>query len=348
MMNYSSHTRDVSHRYLERMAASLSASRHGLHVEWFDHWHPALDEALESLPEKASCPHELFRLLVQTPGSTPKRATLVTEHGVPVAVAGLRQRGWCSWEPVTQWIVPGAVFPAQPGYLIPVLEALGVDVWVAWWRMESPPPPSRWTRYMASTPTHRIRCSDDFERYWRENKYFKTIQNKRNRCRDFILAVNSPGSAEWTITNWEANWRTNPTNVDPSLPDRIVAARYLEKQGRYYTLSLLDQGTPIGGATMTVHHNDLVAGVIYREPEYDWYGIGVRLIDACISFAAESGFETIDLGGGHDYKKYWAPQEGKHWLLNICPEPLFRAKQVVNWARRMRGKVTELTQPSKA
>jgi hypothetical protein len=25
--------------------------------------------------------------------------------------------------------------------------------------------------------------------------------------------------------------------------------------------------------------------------------------------------------------------------LNVCPEPLFRAKQVVNWARTIRGKL---------
>jgi hypothetical protein len=316
---------------------------HGLDVAWFHHWHPALDEALKSLPEMESCPHDLFRLMIQTPGSTPKRTALITERGVPVAVAGLRQIGWHCWEPITQWIIPGVVFPARPGYLIPALESLGVEVWVAWWRMESPPPASRLTRCLTSTLTHRMRCADDFEGYWRETKHFKNVRNMRNRCQGFTLAVNSPGSAEWTIRNWEANWRNDPTIVAPGLPERIVAAQYLENQGRHYTLLLLDLSTPIAGATMTVHHNDLVAGVIYREPEYDRYGVGIRLLDLTFSFAAESGFETYDLGGKHDYKKNWAPQAGEHWLFNICPEPLFRAKQAANWTRQIRGEVAELT-----
>jgi CelD/BcsL family acetyltransferase involved in cellulose biosynthesis len=97
-----------------------------------------------------------------------------------------------------------------------------------------------------------------------------------------------------------------------------------------------------------VHHNDLVAGVIYREPEYDWYGVGVRLIDLVFSFAAEKGFETMDLGGGHDYKQKWAPQEGERWQFNVCPEYLYRAKQVVNWGRTVRQKVTDWVHSSQA
>lgn len=315
---------------------SLLAS---LKVTWFEEWHPVLDEALQELPEKDNCPHELYRLLVQNPGSARKRTALVTERGTPIAVVGLRQTGRHQWEPITQWIIPGIVFPAQPEHLIPVLEALGVDIWVAWWRMESTPPPSRLMRYLESTPVYRMRCSDDFERYWRETKYFKTIQHKRNRCQEFTLAINPPGSAEWVIKNWDAKWRDNSA-ISPALSDRIIAAKYLEGLGQHYTLVLLDRDTPIGGATNTVHHKDLVAGVIYREPEYDWHGVGVRLIDLVFSFAAENGFETMDIGGGHDYKKHWAPQEGERWQFTICPEYLYRAKQVVNWGRKIRGQAS--------
>jgi hypothetical protein len=315
----------------------LLATYNGLDVMWFDSWHPALDEALESLPEMETCPHELYRLLVKNPGPARKRVALVVEQGEPVAVVGLRQRGRYSWEPVTQWIVPGTVSPAKPGYLIPALEATRSDVWVAWWRMGDPPPPSRLTRCLESTPTYRLHCSEDFERYWRDNGYFKTIRRIRNRCRDLILVINSPGSAEWIIRNWEARWRDSPTLADPSLADRILAAEYLENQGRYHTLLLLDGGTPAGGATMTVQHKDLIAGVLYREPQYHRFGVGDRLIDLSFTFAAENGFETFDIGGGHDYKKHWARQEGERWWFNLCPEPLFRAKQIVKWARRLGG-----------
>ena len=318
----------------------LPVSYHQLDVTWFDSWQPILDEALQELPEQDNCPHELYRLLMQNPGPTEKRTALVTARGVPVAVAGLRKIGRYQWEPVTQWIIPGIVFPAQPKYLISALEALGSDIWVAWWRMTPPPPPSQLIRYQESTPVYRMRCSDDVEQYWRKNKYFKTIQHKRNRCRDFTLAINSPGSAEWVIKNWDGKWQENPAAVSPSLADRILVAEYLENRNQHYTLSLLDGDTLIGGATNTVHGNDLVAGVIYREPEYDKYGVGVRLIDLVFSFAVENGFETMDIGGGHDYKQKWAPQEGERWQFNICPEYLYRAKQAVNWGRTVRRTVT--------
>ena len=44
-----------------------------LDVAWFDDWHPALDEALKSLPELDTCSHELFRLLIQNRSAAPKK-----------------------------------------------------------------------------------------------------------------------------------------------------------------------------------------------------------------------------------------------------------------------------------
>lgn len=305
-------------------------------VTWFDGWHPALDEALLELPEKDNCPYELYRLLVQNPGFARKRTVLVTERGVPVAVAGLRQRGqYYSWEPVTQYIIPGVVFPVQPGYLIRVLEALGVDVWVAWWRMENPPPSSRWMRFMKSSAVYRVRCSDDFEHYWRQSGHWNTVQKCRKRCRDFTFAINTPGAAEWVIRNWGKTWEIDPANVS----DRLVAAKYLENQGRHYSFLLLDQDKPVVGHSFISHCNDFVWQITYRDPAYDWYGVGTRLMDLVFHWTAEVGFATLDLGGEHDYKIRWAPQDGQKLEFNICPEYLFQAKQVVNWARIVGRKV---------
>jgi hypothetical protein len=236
---------------------------------------------------------------------------------------------------VTQWITPGVVFPALPHYYLPVLEALGIDVWIAWWRMENEPPSSPLTRYMQSTPTHRLHLTEDYEHYWRADGLFKTIRHVRNRCRGLALEINAPGSAEWTIRNWEAKWRSDCAGADASLPDRLLAAEYLQDRGRYYTLTLWDHDSCAGGATMTAHGKDLVAGVSYRDPHYDRCGVGDRLIDLSCAFGAEHGFQMFDIGGGHEYKQHWARQEGEHWLFDLCPEPLFRAKQAVHWAREV-------------
>lgn len=328
----------VANNVLARVAgpgARLLAPYNGLQVEWSESWRPSFDEALRSLPEMESCPHELFRLLIQNPSPARKRVALVSDRGTPVAIAGLRQRSRYSWEPVTQWIVPGALFPVQPGFLVAALEALQLELWVAWWRMHSPPPPSRLIRSMESTPTYRMHRADDFEQYWRQIGYFKTVRRMRNRCRAFKAAVNLADAAEWTIKHWEARWRKDGATADPSLPDRIAAARYLERQGRHFTITLLDGDAPIGGATMTVQQRDLVAGVLFSDLRYRPYGVGDRLIDLSFSLWAERGYETFDIGGGHEYKRHWARQEGERCLFSVCPEPLFRLKQLARLARRL-------------
>ncbi len=309
-------------------------------VTWFDPWHPALGEALEVLPEADSCPHELYSLLIQNPGPTRKRTALITDQGIPVALAAMRQVGRYRWEPITQWIIPGLVFPSRSEYLIPGLEALGVDVSVAWWRMDSAPPSSRLMRSLESAPVHRMRCSDDFEQYWRQTRHLKTVRQKRDRCKEFTPAINLPGSAEWVIRNWDTKWRDDPTTVSTSLLDRIMVAKDLESRGQHHTLVLLDRDNPIAGVTAVVHRNDLVATVICRDPKYDWHGVGFRLLDLLFYFAVENGFDTVDIGGGQEYKKKLAPVSGERWSFRLCPGYLNAAKRVASSAHTAQRHVT--------
>ena len=88
-----------------------------LRVTWFDDWHDDLDDALNELPELRDCPRQLFRMLHENPTGERKRTALITEHGTPVALLSLRDRGQ-SWVPVTHFLLPGVVFPTKPGYLI--------------------------------------------------------------------------------------------------------------------------------------------------------------------------------------------------------------------------------------
>jgi hypothetical protein len=289
------------------------------------------------------CPHEVLRLLIQNSDSAPKKVALVTEQGVPVAVVPLKQLGRWQYE-VSTWMIPGTVFPVKPGYLVPTLESLGIEVWVSWRRMESLPPQGLLTRYLEKIPVHILDCSVDFERYWRENGYFKTIRNKRNRCKDFNVAINSSGSAEWTIKNAAKKWRehsttTNRATEDWVISDLLTAAKYWEERGRHYTIQLLDQDVPIGGATMWIHQNEAVGGMIYRKEEYEWHGVGDRLLDLSASFAAEHGLGALDFGGGAAYKEHWAPQISELWQFNVCPEPLFRVKQTLSWTRTTQEKL---------
>jgi hypothetical protein len=119
-----------------------------------------------------------------------------------------------------------------------------------------------------------IAMDESIEQYWRDNGCFMTIRRMRNRCKDFTLKINAEGATKWTIKNWEEKWRSYPAKPDLSLADRILVAKFLEDQGRYHTISLYDQDEQIGGATVTVHNRELVAGVLYGDPNYRKAGIG--------------------------------------------------------------------------
>jgi hypothetical protein len=43
------------------------------------------------------------------------------------------------------------------------------------------------------------------------------------------------------------------------------------------------------------------------------------MFDAIQSWATQAGFENHDFGGGHDYKKYWAPEAGERWDFILDP-----------------------------
>jgi ribosomal protein S18 acetylase RimI-like enzyme len=99
----------------------------GLHVRWFDDWCTVLDNALRELPEMENCPHDQFRLTMQSPSSARKRIALVVDGARAMAVVGLRQEGK-HWVPAMQGIVPGAIAPARDGFLSRSLRALRVHV----------------------------------------------------------------------------------------------------------------------------------------------------------------------------------------------------------------------------
>jgi hypothetical protein len=322
----------------KRILASGMAAIQGLHLTTYNEWHPQLDEALHSLPEADLCPHELFRALVRNPGPVPKRAVLVTEKKEPVAVVGLRQKRDSHrgdyWEPITQWIVPGMLFPVKKGYLNKALSALGLDVEVGWWRWEAPPPQISGLRGLRSTPTHGVHLvKDDFEQYWRSKGHYKRLANIRNRCRNFDFKVNAPGMVEWTVRNWGAKWGPSDGSEMPDLADRLLVAQYLAKRGLCHALSLHDQDTPVAAATLLSHRTTAVAYVNYRNPQYDWHQAMTRLIDLSFTWARDAGFETLDIGGGHDYKDHWAPPNAEKWEFRVCPVYILLARRCSDMLR---------------
>jgi oligoribonuclease (3'-5' exoribonuclease) len=318
--------------------SKVFVSSQGLKIEWFDRWNPVLDEALDALPALTDYPRELYVKLCQNPGPARKIFALLSENKAPVSLAWLRQKH-SHWEPLAQWLLPGAIFPVKPGYFIRTLEVLGLDLWIGFWRWNSPPQCSKLIRYYEDTSTYGIDCRFDYESYWREVGHYKNIRLRRNRCNKFKFVVNVSGTLEWTIKNWERKWRMNPNIESSNLEDQLFIARYLNKIGQYIVFSLLDQDEIIAGATLMVQGKDLVAGVNFRKPEYDWYGVGIYLLDQIFQWASTSGYRNLDIGGLHSYKEKWAPKIGHRYVFNICPEHLYLIRQGGKWLRTHRPKI---------
>ena len=323
---------------IKKFIADRSAAGQGLRLKAFDDWAPELDDALQVIPETEIFPHDLFRLLMKMSDPKKKQIILVTERGEPVAVAGLRNRSGY-WEPVTQWIIPGVLFPVKHGYLSRVLPALGIELQIGWWRWQEDPPQIKCIRDAISEPTYGISLSEDYEKYWRETKLLRNIRTFRNRCKNFELKVNPPGGIEWTIRNWEAKWRPQGISEMPDLAERLQAAQYLQERGLLYSLLLFDRDEPAAGRTLIIHRNEVVAQVNYRNPKYDKYGAMNRLGDITFQWAQEMGFKSIDLGGSHDYKNTWAPENGRKWKFTICPGYIFFKKQASQLASSMKNKL---------
>jgi hypothetical protein len=81
----------------------------------------------------------------------------------------------------------------------------------------------------------------------------------------------------------------------------------------------------------------MVGQCIYRESENSQ--IGNWLIYLAFCWARDKGFRSIDIGGGHDYKRKFAPPTGKRHELTISPRWRYATEQVV---RGMKGRMLGL------
>ena len=104
---------------------------------------------------------------------------------------------------------------------------------------------------------------------------------------------------------------------------------------------MLDAGKLIAGNMVLVHRNALVGQYSYRDPDFDWYGVGHRLMDFIFEWASKCGYAEYDLGGlilitsGDG-----APQDGEKWHIRIRPELSYRMRQLreTRWKLRFQGR----------
>jgi ribosomal protein S18 acetylase RimI-like enzyme len=317
----------------------------GLHVKWYDTWATVLDNALYELPEMENCPHELFRLIMQNPSSVRKRTALVIEGDAPIAVVGLRDKGRY-WEPVGRGVTGGratarSVAPVREGFLFPALQALGVEVRIGGWR--DPPPASPIVRSLARNAVFKLDCAGDFEQYWRDSGQWTYIRRGQRKTRtEFTFEVDLPDSAAWVLRSWADKWRDDPAQETASVDDQLLAAEYYQKHGQYHSFLLLHNGWPVAGNTAFAFGDELVWHAGYRRPEWDRYDAGTCVMELMCRWAAKQGFAKVDLGGWHEYKSQWAPEDGEQWEFRIIPLRQHLREQVTWKARAVPSKLKGL------
>lgn len=317
----------------------------GIHVIWYDAWATVLDNALSELPEMENCPHDLFRLIMQNPSSARKRAALVIEGNAPVAVVGLRDKGRY-WEPVGRGVTgqratARSVAPVREGFLFPALQALGVEVRIGGWR--DPPPASPTVRSLARNAVFKLDCATDFEQYWRDSGQWAFIRRGQRKTRTgFTFEVDLPDSVAWILRSWAEKWRDHPAQETASIDDQLLAAEYHQEHGHYHSFLLLYNGWPVAGNTAFAFGDELVSHAVYRRPEWDRNDAGTCVMELMCRWAAEQGFAKVDLGGWHEYKSLWAPEDGEEWEFRIFPLRQHLREQVTWKARAVPSKLKAL------
>ena len=294
-----------------------------LRVEWLDH-RKTIEDALRALPRSADWPG-LFDVLVDANGGE-KRVALVSDRDGPVGLVLLRPGEGDTWELATNWLVPGFLFPVLPNRTYEVLRALQTTVRVGWWRFPETPPAIAETRNFLQRPRHEITCGPAFDEHWRQSGNYAMLRQAQKRCKDFDLRLNPAGGAEWTIRKWEETWRRDAEHVLTSLADRLLAAPVLERAGRQNAHVLYDGDKPVAGATHLVHGDTVVASVLYRDPAYNRQGVGTYVIEAMFRWAAQAGYRLVDIGGGHAYKKLWAPETNDYTYEFVVAPATWRAR----------------------
>jgi GNAT superfamily N-acetyltransferase len=304
----------------------------------FDAWNAELERALLTLPELENIPHQLFSLVAQNADGPPKRFVLVTESNRTVAIVSLRKSGR-HWEQIGHGVLPGTIFPSVPGYEIPAMRASGLDIWIG--ALDSPPPPGL-VDFSYTIPVHRADCHGNYEEHWQTSGLRSFLKEARRHTKiGYEFEIDASGAAAWIIDRWAEQWQKS--DETGTRFDLAIAFDYYRQHGMCHAFRLLHDGEPVAGATFFIDGGRrLIWQTSYHDDAYRKQGVGTRLLELIFQWAASSPYETLDLGGGHDYKARWAPENGHIWSYNVAPlYPRLRrraASFVKAWTHRGRDR----------
>jgi hypothetical protein len=284
-------------------------------------WNAVADEAFERLPADPEWPGSLYRELAQIPrGSRDScRVVIAYQKSVPVGLIAFHRED-CVFVPVTHWILPGIIGLGAPDVQDQILRRLPFPSIVAWWRMNPESIlPGRAIRRVSSQDTFGVSLKSDFEGFWKKTGCLRSIRRAERNGAELTFQVNAPGALEWIIRSSERKWRENPAVESPRIPNTLMALAWAERAGKHFSLTLSDGQNFVAGQSVLIHRNDVICGATYRDPRYDRAAPGHIVLARTFYWGRESGYDTVDLGGGFDYKHRWAPVLGTKSTVHISP-----------------------------
>ncbi|MCC6961535.1 MAG: GNAT family N-acetyltransferase [Dehalococcoidia bacterium] len=314
---------DLLFRALERASRGRRA---GFDVEWRETWDSRASGFYHALGGEDWLPESLLAHLCADQSDHLKRVALVTREGSPWAVAPMR---WNTrfWRPLLYGICPPFPEILSCGGLPETMAALNAGVSINLGR-EDPAGVSN-LRWASSAPNYELPLHAPPERYWRTTERWKSVVQARRRSAAFVMVRDDAPSVEWIIRTWRRRWSTGrPADTAAQWRDRLTFNRWGLKTGAVKSWALFDGERPAAGIITVAHGRRVNAQTIVRDRDYDWYGLGNRLLAEAAMDAFESGMERIAFGGRFPYKRWWAPQAGVSHSYILAPFPL----HVANWA----------------
>jgi hypothetical protein len=193
---------------------------------------------------------------------------------------------------------------------------------------------------------YRANLRENFEEHWRKEDRLYTIRKARKRTAGLKVRWDHPADVDWIVKTWTEMWSDDPAQQTLAAADRLVASRMLLQRGQLHSVALLDGDEPVAGATHVVRGKALLFHCNARDRSRGPQAVGTRVLDETFQWAAANGFESFDLGGGMDYKRWWAPTAGERYHLRFCPPLVTAARRLA--ARFGPADVPALPAPARA
>ena len=310
------------------MMDNIMPSSKNRKIKWYSDWHSEIDDALKVIPSHPFWPHEMLNTLFHA-SSGQKKIALISDHCTPIAVVALRSFDGEIFEPLAQtFSIPEFHVIGDINETADLLFSLNIKLKISWWKIPYalPNQSAREIKQIKVKTHYILDLSEEPDIYWGTSSLLKTVKRARKLSSAFTLRVNPPGGAEWITNSWGVRWNINQGNIS----DRTLAAQTLEVLGRHFTFIFYDGELPVAGNTFIIHRGEAIGLLTHCEENYRSYNLGNCLFDVVIHWAKDNGICFFDMGTTQDYKKKWAPESDKNWVLFEYTPQTTRIKKLFN------------------